>query len=72
MAIDYIHTNEVSHKAKDFDIIFNTIDVTLFKDFENIKNCYLYDLSTKGCLDFEKINNRKKYSSLVITGKRKM
>lgn len=58
LGIDYIHTNEVSHKAKDFDIIFNTIDVTLFKDFENIKNCYLYDLSTKGCLDFEKINNR--------------
>ncbi len=52
--IKHISTSEVAQKAKDFDIIFNTIDVTLFDELDSLKNCYLYDLSTKGCLDFEK------------------
>lgn len=53
LGIKYIHTNEVAKKAKDFDIIFNTIDIKLFDKYDNLKNCYLYDLSTKGCIDFE-------------------
>lgn len=54
LGIKHIHTNEVAHKAQEFNIIFNTIDVPLFKyDLVGLKNCYLYDLSTKGCLDFE-------------------
>ena len=52
--IKHIHTNEVAKNAYKFDIIFNTIDVQLFDDLSTLKNCYLYDLSTKGCLDFEK------------------
>ena len=52
LGIKHIHTNQVAEKADDFNIIFNTIDVPLFSDFKNLKNCYLYDLSTKGCLDF--------------------
>lgn len=54
--IKRIHTYNVAENAKNFDIIFNTIDVEIFdeKDFENLKNLYLYDLSTKGCINFEK------------------
>lgn len=55
LGIKHIHTNEVPHKAHEFNIIFNTIDVPLFKDdLVCLKNCYLYDLSTKGCIDFTK------------------
>ena len=54
LGIKYIHTNEVAKKAKDFNIIFNTIDVKLFDELNSLKNCYLYDLSTTGCIDFDK------------------
>lgn len=54
LGIKYIHTSEVIKKAKDFNIIFNTIDVTLFDELDSLKSCYLYDLSTTGCIDFEK------------------
>lgn len=53
LGIKHIHTNDVAKKADNFDIIFNTIDVPLFDDTNTLKNCYLYDLSTKGCVDFE-------------------
>lgn len=54
LGIKYIHTNEVPQKAHRFEMIFNTIDVPIFKDnLTNLENCFLYDLSTKGCLDFE-------------------
>lgn len=52
LGINYIHTSIVPQKAKEFDIIFNTIDVPLFDNVNILKNCYLYDLSTKGCIDF--------------------
>ena len=52
LGMKHIHTIDVSQKANDFDIIFNTIDVPIFDDINVLKNCYLYDLSTKGCLDF--------------------
>ncbi|MBE6810914.1 MAG: hypothetical protein E7521_07670 [Ruminococcaceae bacterium] len=58
LGIKYIHTNEVAKKVKDFNIIFNTIDVKLFDELNCLKNCYLYDLSTKGCLDFEKAKEK--------------
>lgn len=53
LGIKYIHTKLVPEKANNFNIIFNTIDVPIFDDVKKIKNCYLYDLSTKGCLDFD-------------------
>ena len=52
LGIKHIHTNTVPENANKFDIIFNTIDVKLFNDLKTLENCYLYDLSTKGCLDY--------------------
>ncbi|MBR6502934.1 MAG: hypothetical protein IKT42_05770 [Clostridia bacterium] len=69
--INHIHTNDVTKYADKFDIIFNTIDVRLFDDVSLLKNCYLYDLSTTGCLDFEKAteNNIKANKLPGIPGK---
>lgn len=69
--IKHIYTNSVAKYADKFDIIFNTIDVTLFNEYTTLKNCYLYDLSTKGCLDFEKAkeNNVKAAKLPGIPGK---
>lgn len=53
LGIKHIHTRDVPPKASQFDIIFNTIDVPIFDDMSTLKKCYLYDLSTKGCIDFE-------------------
>lgn len=71
LGINHIHTNDVSKYADKFDIIFNTIDVSLFDDTSLLKNCYLYDLSTTGCIDFEKAkqNNIKAYKLPGIPGK---
>lgn len=71
LGIKYMHTSDVAKKAKDFDIIFNTIDVTLFYEFDSLENCYLYDLSTNGCLDFKKAkeNNIKAQKLPGIPGK---
>ncbi len=54
LGIKHIHTNDVAKKCDKFDIIFNTIDIPIFNEYDNLKNCYLYDLSTKGCIDFDK------------------
>lgn len=53
LGIKYIHTNSVPQTASQFNIIFNTIDITIFNDFDSLKSTYLYDLSTRGCLDFD-------------------
>ena len=53
LGIKHIHTHNVPQEAEQFNIIFNTIDVPLFDEVGKLKNCYLYDLSTKGCIDFE-------------------
>lgn len=53
LGIKYIHTSNVAQNAEQFDVIFNTIDVPLFKNVNKLKKCYLYDLSTKGCIDFD-------------------
>lgn len=53
LGIKHISTSEVPQSAQSFDIIFNTIDVSLFDKYDNLKSCYLYDLSTKGCMDFK-------------------
>ena len=53
LGIKHIHTHNVPQEAEKFNIIFNTIDVPLFDEVDKLKNCYLYDLSTKGCIDFE-------------------
>lgn len=58
LGIKHIHTNEVVKKTNEYDIIFNTIDVPLFKnDFDSLKNCFLYDLSSRGCIDFTAAQN---------------
>ena len=54
LRINHIHTLEVKEQACQFDIIFNTVDVKLFDSFESIKNTILIDISSKGCLDFNK------------------
>lgn len=52
--IKHIHTNDVPIKAQNFDIIFNTVDADIFKgNLKELEHCYLYDLSTKGCIDFD-------------------
>ncbi len=52
--IEYIHTNDASSKAGKFDIIFNTVDLELLPVNDDIKNCIVIDISSKGCLDFSK------------------
>ena len=71
LGIKHIHTNEVAKNAHRFDIIFNTIDLPLFEDFEKLEGSYLYDLSTSGCIDFNKAQERniKAYKLPGIPGK---
>ncbi len=71
MGIKHIYTNEVAKNAHRFDIIFNTIDIPLFEDFDKLRNCYLYDLSTRGCIDFDKAKeqNIKAYKLPGLPGK---
>lgn len=54
LGIKHIHTTEVNKTASQFDIIFNTVDLLLFDNFESIKNTIIIDISSKGCLDFNK------------------
>lgn len=56
LGIKHIYTSKVGEAAKNFDLIFNTVDVEIFgeSDYRNLIDCRLYDLSTKGCIDFEK------------------
>ena len=71
LGIKHIHTKDVAKTANQFDLIFNTIDVKIFDEFDNLKNCYLYDLSSKGCIDFDKAqrNNIKAEKLPGIPGK---
>ncbi len=57
LGIKHIYTKDVPTTASQFDIIFNTIDIMLFNDLALLKNIYLYDLSTTGCLNFDKASN---------------
>lgn len=58
LGMKYIHTKNVLHAAKDFDIIFNTIDIPVFEEIPNkLKGKFIYDLSTKGCIDYQKAQN---------------
>lgn len=58
MGTKYIQTSFVPLYADHFDIIFNTVDANILNCcFDKLKNCYIYDLSTKGCLDFELAQN---------------
>lgn len=71
LGIKHIHTNDVQKNTHRFDIIFNTIDVQIFDELDALENCYLYDLSTKGCLDFQKAkeSNIKAFKLPGIPGK---
>lgn len=52
--IEFINTNTVPYNAGNFDIIFNTVDAHIFKNPSSLKNAMLIDLSSKGCIDFER------------------
>lgn len=55
LQIKHIHTRDVPSNAGEYDIIFNTVDVPIFKGaLENLKNTIVFDLSSKGCMDFNK------------------
>lgn len=57
--IKYIDTSKVGENAGGFDIIFNTVDLRLFDSAGDLKNAFLIDLSSKGCLDFSRSENQK-------------
>ncbi len=57
--IKSINTAEVAKNARKFDIIFNTLDIPLFDDLKVFKERYLFDLSTKGCVDYGKTTDEK-------------
>lgn len=54
LCINHIHTLEVESSASQFDIIFNTIDVELFDNLKDLANTIVIDISSKGCLDFNR------------------
>ncbi len=54
LSINHIKTDKVPEKAQNYDIIFNTIDITLFNENKkNLKKTLLIDLSSNGCIDFK-------------------
>jgi dipicolinate synthase subunit A len=52
--IEFIDTADAAKKASGFDIIFNTVDAPLFPCVKVLDRAFLIDLSSKGCIDFEK------------------
>jgi len=69
--LKWIKTNNVSEIAKDFDIIFNTVDVNVFDDISTFDGTMLIDLSSKGCLDYSKegVKDKKIYKLPGLPGK---
>ena len=52
--IKHIHTSKAAELAENFDIIFNTVDADVFNgNYKGLERCLLYDLSTKGCIDYK-------------------
>lgn len=49
LGIKHIHTKDAQKNASRFDIIFNTIDVTVFNDLSDFSGLII-DLSSKGCV----------------------
>lgn len=49
LGIEHIHTKDAQKKASQFDIIFNTVDVTVFNYLSDFSGL-LIDLSSKGCI----------------------
>ena len=68
--IKYIDTSSVNGNS-DYDIIFNTIDVSIFRNLDNLGKTLLIDLSSKGCLDFNiaKEKNIRAYKLPGLPGK---
>ncbi len=56
LGIKHIHTHNAESVAENFDIIFNTIDVTVF-DHLNKFSGILIDLSSKGCVSHTAAEN---------------
>lgn len=55
LGFKYISTGDADKSAKDYQIIFNTVDVKVISDktLENLENTLLIDLSTKGGFDLK-------------------
>ena len=52
--IKHIYTSKAAELAENFDIIFNTVDADVFNgNYKGLERCLLYDLSTKGCIDYK-------------------
>ncbi len=68
--IKYTYTYSVNENLN-YDIIFNTVDATIFENLDNLKGKLLIDLSSKGCLDFDiaKANDIKAYKLPGLPGK---
>lgn len=49
LGIDYIKTDSVSDLCREFDVIFNTIDVPVLDRADITQSNLIIDLSTKGC-----------------------
>ena len=58
LGLDFIHTENVSKTAKDFKIIFNTVDIKVIDDntLKDLSHTLLIDLSTKGGFDLDLAN----------------
>lgn len=54
--IEHIHTDTAEENADKFDIIFNTVDVTVFDDLSRFSGIFL-DLSSKGALSHTAAEN---------------
>ena len=53
LGMKHIQTMDVPKVADGFDIIFNTVDIPVFEKIPSeLSGKFLYDLSTKGCIDF--------------------
>ncbi len=69
--IKTVETENVnSSAAKNYDIIFNTLDIPLFEDLTPFEKTYLFDLSSNGCLDYKKVSDGLRIKKLPgIPGK---
>ena len=53
--VKFEKTENINKIKNNYDIIFNTVDISLFDDVSEFpRNTLLIDLSSKGCIDFSK------------------
>ncbi len=51
LAVKHIKTADAAKHLKEFDIVFNTLDLPLFSGLSAFEKTWLFDLSTKGCTE---------------------